>query len=65
MPRFDYRCLACGRLEEDVVAPPKNPTCSQLLATWCPNCGIPMEKLPAAPNFAVAGFSAKNGYSKG
>lgn len=58
MPRWDYRCEVCGETAEytypnvDVAdrQPPKH-------------CGKPMVRQPAAPNFSVQGFNAKNGYT--
>lgn len=59
MPRYDYLC-ECGRVHLDVT-----------LTNWadvsghhetCSHCGQEMKKMPAAPNFNVTGFNAKNHY---
>lgn len=61
MPRFDYKCENpdCGRLEQNVHIPTSN----VLHTRSCAACGFDMEKLPSAPNFAVKGYNAANGYS--
>ena len=62
MPRFDYKCENpdCARVEQNVHVPTSDVSVERI----CKACLYPMEKLPSAPNFAVKGFSAKNGYSK-
>lgn len=64
MPRHDYKCPECGRVAE--FDKPEYAYC------YCICIGVPgvdlamcqkMERLPAAPNFTVKGYSAKNGYS--
>lgn len=59
MPRFDYRCPACNEVVERLQ--PMN----QEIPQRCVNDGVRMEKLPAAPAFAIHGFNAKNGYAGG
>jgi predicted nucleic acid-binding Zn ribbon protein len=62
MPTFDYQCPNCGHTQE----------CSIPLdelgfrAIYCGMCSVrpQMDRLPAAPNFTIKGFNAKNGYSK-
>lgn len=61
MLRFeDFKCLTCGKVEKDIVAPNDGIT----TCVWCAPCQRYMEKLPSAPAFAVHGFNAKNGYAK-
>lgn len=43
MPLFDYRCEACGRVEEVMQAFGDPPL------TTCPACGGTLKKLPSAP----------------
>lgn len=63
MPRHDYRCPVCQRVQE-VYDPMGLP--DYLIDLRCGTCpGSPsLEKLPSAPNFTIKGYSAKNGYSK-
>jgi putative FmdB family regulatory protein len=60
MPRFDFKCPACGTLMSNVYRGTSDTQRPQV----CINCDALMEKLPSAPNFTVTGFNAKNGYSK-
>jgi putative FmdB family regulatory protein len=57
MPRFDFTCRHCGATEERIVPTRHEPTAT------CEACGGVMDKQPAAPNFTVRGFNAKNGYA--
>lgn len=61
MPRFDFKCHPCDRIDTNVwvsvdAAAPNN-------RRTCYVCGALMEKLPAAPNFSVKGYNAANGYT--
>lgn len=66
MPRFDFKCPDCGLVRYDVWISGYRD--SQGLRTAdiapCEFCGGILEKQPAAPNFSVSGFNAKNGYSR-
>jgi putative FmdB family regulatory protein len=55
--RFDYRCPACGVTYEDIAS-------TQGTQVHCIQCGKMCERLPAAPNFAVKGYNARNGYTR-
>jgi len=59
MPRFDYKCPRCEQITERFLP------VGQDIPQRCVNDGVLMEKLPAAPAFAVHGFNAKNGYAGG
>lgn len=60
MPLFDYKCPRCGTAREYLEW-----KASATYTRLCPRCDAPMERQPPAPNFTVAGFNAKNGYSGG
>lgn len=62
MPRFDFKCQRCDRIDEDVwvSVSPHAPNHHRK----CPMCGDDMERLPAAPAFVVRGFNAANGYTR-
>ena len=65
MPRFDYRCPKCGNVVE--MNAPLWEGAEMIPVCVMPGCTPEypaMEKLPAAPNFTIKGFSEKNGYSK-
>lgn len=54
MPRHDYRCPRCGRVETQRVEDDHTCLCitdPYLEGKW----GTAMEKLPSAPNFVVRG----------
>lgn len=58
MARFDLHCRHCNATFEvtrSVHAP--NPA--------CPTCYGEVEQLPSRTSFAVKGYNAANGYSKG
>jgi len=59
MPRWDYFCTTCGRLEEREFA--------RLMdapdIVTCHRCDGSCVRQPAASNFTVKGFNAANGYS--
>lgn len=57
MPRYDFKCNECGKVVEYSV--PLGWETVRCL------CGGTLEKQPAAPNFTITGYSAKNGYSNG
>jgi putative FmdB family regulatory protein len=48
MPRYDYKCTACGRVIELMVLSATETSAA------CP-CGGVMEKQPCAPNFVLRG----------
>ena len=58
MPLFDFKCEVCGKVEEHKVDYNTPPT------EWPRHCKELMDKQWPKTNFAVKGFSAKNGYSK-
>jgi len=62
MPRFDYYCPACDTTYPDLWVSTADVTKDR----FCPNedCGLVLDRLPAAPAFSVRGYNAKNGYSK-
>ena len=65
MPRYDFKCLSCGNVREDVWVSnfrDASGTFNATLLAPC-ECGVSQwERLPSAPNFSVGGFNAKNGY---
>ena len=66
MPRFDFKC-ANGHVREDVWVSMFRAAQKDFPEDFvdpCETCGLPMRKQPAAPNFRVGGFNAKNGYSR-
>lgn len=66
MPRFDFRCTTCQRIREDVWVSnyrDATDTFDAALLAPCDHCGArTWEKVPAAPNFSIGGFAAKNNY---
>ena len=50
MPLFDYQCLDCGHLVEDVLQKSSDPTLK-----LCPECAGEIKKLLGAPNFQLKG----------
>ncbi len=61
MPRFDFKCAACGKVRPDVWVTNWTSSTGRQMPINC-ECGATMEKQPAAPNFAVKGYSARNNY---
>ena len=62
MPTYDYRCTACGKVEERTVSNWRDAVRHIELC----ECGKGvMEKQWPAPAFVVSGFNAKNGYAGG
>lgn len=61
MPRFDFSC-SCGGKRVDVVVSNWTSATGRQMPIHCPLCQKPMVKQPAAPNFKVTGFNAKNRY---
>lgn len=62
MPTYRFWCPVCNaeieRMQPYAFPPPDCPTCADngdLIQT---------HRIPSAPNFAVQGFNAKNGYSR-
>ena len=67
MPKWDFRCGTCGNVEEHTFES-HYAMLSAVHDEGEPRCGLcyeEMYRLPAAPNFSVQGFNAKNGYSGG
>jgi putative FmdB family regulatory protein len=63
MPVYEYECLACNARADE------SQSIDQPHVVFCKRCEAKGEtnamlKVPSAPNFAVKGYSAKNGYSK-
>ena len=59
MPRYDYQCPQCGKVQEEIHRMNETPEMK------CSECNVPMKKLIGAPAFKVGGyFTAKTGYSK-
>jgi len=50
VPLFDYQCLDCGHLVEDVLQKSSDPTLK-----FCPECAGEIKKLLGAPNFQLKG----------
>jgi predicted nucleic acid-binding Zn ribbon protein len=61
MPKWDYICEHCGKVEEltfsSLAAAPRIVVCD--CGDWI------MHRQTPAPAVRIKGFSAKNGYSKG
>ena len=56
----DFHCAECGFIAEDIFTTIRGLTEQRR----CPSCVTGwLEALPAAPAFAVKGYSAKNGYT--
>jgi predicted nucleic acid-binding Zn ribbon protein len=63
MPRYDFKCDN-GHVREDVwVSMFRDAGEAPVPVPPCEECGAAMHKQPAAPNFTIGGFNAKNGYS--
>jgi putative FmdB family regulatory protein len=54
---WDWKCPACGRIEEVASKTPYQ-------AVYCKNCETQMDRLLSKPNFNIQGYNYKNGYSK-
>lgn len=59
MPRWDFSCDTCHTTVELTFK-----TAEAAASATCPTCGRPLTRQPAAPNFTVHGYNARNGYSK-
>ena len=57
MPKYAYECPVCGLALEyqRPIAKRDNVKCAK--------CSAFMKRTPAAPNFAIMGFNAANGYT--
>ena len=72
MPRWDFKCDRCGRVEEMSFVDYYDRSAQvHEVGVYCQAvlgdgmiCGGEMRQQPSAPNFNVTGFNAKNGYSK-
>ncbi len=64
MPYFDFECPACKRVFRDVMVPPTGKTVSCDGEDGVKHPWQLCARMPAAPNFKVEGYNAKNGYSK-
>jgi predicted RNA-binding Zn-ribbon protein involved in translation (DUF1610 family) len=67
MPRFDWKCPNCGFVEEMTIPFAESKAGEATYA--CPHCKGRdqihwMTRQIPTTNFAIKGFSAKNGYSK-
>ncbi len=61
MPKFDFKCPQCETLRPDVWVTNWTSATGRQMPINC-QCGAEMEKQPAAPNFTVKGYSARNNY---
>lgn len=62
MPRWDFICSNCGGLTERAF---RDVETAREAYVRCDHCGNhPTVRVASAPNFAVKGFSAANGYAK-
>jgi hypothetical protein len=61
MPSFDFKCPQCGRVYQKVGV---TTTTTVVYCDDHADHDVICVRLPAAPNFTIKGFSAKNGYSK-
>lgn len=64
MPKADFRCTVCDGERKDVTVSNWRSATGAQMPIHCPNCEAAMEKMPAAPNFVVKGFNAKNRYGR-
>jgi len=74
MPWYTYKCadpdhgvinLSCRIADRDrQVCPLQCGTATDFEFGLDHPCGEPLTRLPDAPNFAVQGFNARNGYSR-
>lgn len=66
MPVWPYTCAKCGQavtMSFTSAAVRDAQEATGLMCSRMP-CAGTLQRQPAAPNFAVHGFSARNGYSK-
>ena len=70
MPQWEFKCVRCHAVRTERFP---SVEVADSRAVWCenPNCNpvkpgglCRMERQLSAPNFAINGFSARNGYSK-
>lgn len=61
MPKFDFKCPSCSTVRSDVWVSNWTAATGRQMPINC-ECGKEMEKQPAAPNFTVSGYNAKNSY---
>jgi hypothetical protein len=63
MPRYDFKCEVCGKVEEHSLPLYLGP--EEIKTLWPRHCNELMDKQWARPSFTIKGFSAQNGYSNG
>ena len=59
MPIFEYQCIKCGYIFEEV-----NINNVTKLSVKCPNCEKLAKRIMSTGSFRIKGYSEKNGYSK-
>lgn len=62
MPLFDFKCLRCGVVREELLTAAE---AEDIRTRECDRCIGRMERQTGAPAFTISGYSAKNGYSSG
>lgn len=63
MPRFDFHCPMCDHTFTDIYVSLSRIHRNDYSDIVCDFCGGEVVKLPAAPNFTIKGYAAKNGYT--
>lgn len=68
MPRWDFECPNCGRVEEHTYRTYEEsetdpPFCKNKSCDWSTRPTM-MRRLPSSGSFSVKGFNASNGYSR-
>jgi predicted nucleic acid-binding Zn ribbon protein len=63
MPRYDFECPKCKRVYPDKDFSNWRDASGDYMVA-CDDCEVRLVKLPCAPNFAVKGYNAANGYGR-
>lgn len=63
MPRFDFKCPACGLVRPDVWVSLYRLNQPRIDISPCEQCSTRLERQPSAPAFVVKGYRASTGYS--
>ena len=63
-PRWDFRCPLCNSIRENVWVSSFRDATDIFTGTMIApcECGGTLEKMPAAPNFSIGGYNARNSY---
>jgi len=61
MPIYEYRCLQCGHVQEELVNPSTKPERTAFML--CNECKHISKRIISVSHFRVTGFNSKNGYN--